>query len=327
TPIDYIELRRANVSDRKSTSGSQGYFVLGRDWFVKTIDDAALTANVSIRFYFDPNDSTTFSTEASAFSSDEGGTLGSVTWFKVDNSWEGTDIDPGTGLSGLAGYTTLSPASYGEESGLHYVQFDNLSSFSGGGAIVPVTGTLPVELLSFQGKQINREILLSWATATEVNSESFELERFSDSTFVSIGVVKAAGISSEIMAYEFIDRDIPPSRHSLVYRLKQIDIDGSFTYSNSIEVALLENLWNNGLKIFPNPATDQLTITYEAINQGVVNLEIFDLNGRRVIQKKQKPTSQPSTYSLDVSQLEVGFYLLSVEQEGNQQRVLFQVQN
>ncbi|MEM8901444.1 MAG: T9SS type A sorting domain-containing protein, partial [Bacteroidota bacterium] len=326
TPIDYIELRRANVSDRQSTSGSQGYFVLGRDWFVKTIDDAALTANVNVRFYFDPTDSTTFYTEASDFATDEGGVLGSVTWFKVDNSWEGTDINPGTGLNGLAGYTTLTPASYGEESGLHYVQFDNLSSFSGGGAIVPVTGVLPVELLSFQGKQIDREILLNWATATEVNSESFELERFADSNFVKIGEVEAAGISSETITYEFIDRDLPSNRRSLVYRLKQIDIDGSFTYSNSIEVALLENLWNNRIKVFPNPATDQLNITYEAINQGVVNLEVFDLNGRRVIQENQKANSQLNSYYLDISQLEVGFYLLSVEQEGNQQRILFQVQ-
>ncbi len=167
---------------------------------------------------------------------------------------------------------------------------------------------------------------MNWATATEVNSEAFELERFADSTFVKIGEVEAAGISSATVAYEFIDRDIPTSRRSLVYRLKQIDIDGSFTYSNSIEVALLDNLWNNSIKIFPNPATNQLNITYEAINQGVVNLEVFDLNGKRIIQEKQQPNSQPNTYSLDISQLEIGFYLLSVEQEGNQQRVLFQVQ-
>ena len=325
TPIDYIELRRANVSDRQSTSGSQGYFVLGRDWFVKTIDDAALTANVNIRFYFDPTDSTSFYSEASDFATDEGGVLGSVTWFKVDNSWEGTDIDPGTGLSGLAGYTTLTPASYGEESGLHYVQFDNLSSFSGGGAIVPVTGVLPVELLSFQGKQVNDQIILNWVTATEVNSASFELQRFSDTFFSKIGEVEAAGLSSELIQYEFVDRSASFDQRSIIYRMKQIDLDGSFTFSPSIEVLVDQNAISEKIRTYPNPATDELTISYNSLLKGEINLSIYDLNGRVIHRETRESQVGVLNMKIDVARFGAGIYLLALEQEGVPQKLIFQI--
>ncbi|MEM6767178.1 MAG: T9SS type A sorting domain-containing protein, partial [Bacteroidota bacterium] len=325
TPIDYVELRRAQEAERKSTSGSQGYFILGRDWFVKMRNDEALTAPVNIRFFFDPADSTTTQTAATDFSTDQGGISENVVWFKVDDPWTGLDIDPENGLTGLAGYTPLTPAAFGEESGLHYVQFDNLTSFSGGGASMEVSGTLPVELLSFQAAQVNNQVILNWVTATEVNSASFELERLAEGAFKTIGEVAAKGLSSEPVTYEFIDSAPPLDQEFITYRLRNIDLDGSFTYSNSIEVAVESLSSSQGMTVFPNPAQDQLTLVAELAQRGQVTISIMDINGRQILLENRTASLGTNTFELDVSQGKPGMYIISLQQEGEVYRQIVSI--
>ena len=175
TLIDYVELRRDLAANRTAISGSQGHFVMGRDWFVETVNDDALTGNVNIRFYFDPADSTAMADSAASFATRYGGTVQTPKWFKVDNSWNNGNITAAYGLSNLPGYTELV-GTYGTEGGLHYVQFNNISGFSGGGLITEVTGTLPVELLNFKAVPESSDAFLDWETASEENSSHFSLK-------------------------------------------------------------------------------------------------------------------------------------------------------
>ena len=102
-------------------------------------------------------------------------------------------------------------------------------------ALVP----LPVELVSFNAKYDNRQVVIRWATASEKDAATFSVERSSDGkNFSSVAVVSAAGTSATRREYEAIDRSM---RNGLnYYRLKQTDLDGTFTYSQVIPVQVEE---------------------------------------------------------------------------------------
>jgi hypothetical protein len=92
---------------------------------------------------------------------------------------------------------------------------------------------LPVELISFQGRTIGEENLLTWSTATEHNNDHFDVERSADGAeFEWIGTMDGAGNSQQVINYELNDRQ--PLRGYNYYRLKQVDIDGTATYSNVV---------------------------------------------------------------------------------------------
>lgn len=101
---------------------------------------------------------------------------------------------------------------------------------------ITCTSALPIELLYFTGEKNScGSNILSWATATEQNNDKFEIERSIDGVdFVKIGTLKGAGNSTQKLTYNFVDNTVNPSIN--YYRLKQIDFDGSFSYSNLISI-------------------------------------------------------------------------------------------
>lgn len=327
TLVDYIELRREQPASRKATSGSQGYFVLARDWFVKTVDNVSLTANVNVRFYYDPADSTAMQTLADNFVSSTGGSKGSVVWFKVDNTWQNSDIDPGTGLTELPGYIELTPSSFGTEGGLHYVQFDGISDFSGGGAQVEVGGTLPVELVSFTGEVIDNAVQLRWTTASESQSLAFEIERsYQGPDFQAIGRVDAAGNSSKNITYDYWDSPFQNREPTALYRLKQIDIDGSIQYSNVIEVANPGHNFVESLQVYPVPTRGKINLQYVAESTEKINIRIYAPDGKNTFQQNIFTKKGRHIISFDLKGYPAGIYLLHVELTGNRKLIKFRVE-
>ncbi|KAF0140537.1 MAG: hypothetical protein FD122_2337 [Stygiobacter sp.] len=146
-----------------------------------------------------------------------------------------------------------------------------------------ITAALPVELISFTGMQIEGEIQLTWQTATEVNNYGFNVERSSTSpgmTWEKIGFVQGHGNSNSTKSYSFTDKNAPSGK--VHYRLKQIDFDGKYEYSNIVEVNVnalnrLELAQN-----FPNPFNPVTTINYTLPNVSKVKLVIYDVTGREV---------------------------------------------
>jgi hypothetical protein len=139
----------------------------------------------------------------------------------------------------------------------------------------------PVELTSFNGTVINEIVRLNWSTATEINNFGFEIERKSETAeWIKLGFVKGNGNSNSPKTYYYSDTD-PIGGSKFLYRLKQIDNDGQFEYSDAVEVILLPmkySLYQN----YPNPFNPTTKIKFAIPEAGRVSLKIFDINGREV---------------------------------------------
>jgi len=147
-----------------------------------------------------------------------------------------------------------------------------------------VSSATPVELISFTSKKIGNTILLNWETATEVNNYGFEMQRSVVSSqiseFKTIGFIEGHGNSNSPNDYSFIDSD------NLVgvvqYRLKQIDFDGGFEYSDIVEVkSNLPKVYKLNQN-YPNPFNPSTTISYALPYDSKVKVEIFNVLGQLV---------------------------------------------
>jgi len=142
---------------------------------------------------------------------------------------------------------------------------------------------LSVELISFTASVSNEIVLLNWSTATETNNKGFEILRFTqnDDSWKSIGFVPGFGTTTEPKSYSFTDEAVSTGIYS--YRLKQIDFDGTFKYSNEINVEIDFTpkeyvLYQN----YPNPFNATTMIKYDLTNTSDVSLIIYDMLGRKV---------------------------------------------
>jgi hypothetical protein len=147
-----------------------------------------------------------------------------------------------------------------------------------------VTGTVPVELASFSGTAMQGGITLSWSTASELNNLGFEVERSTDENgFITIGFVNGVGTSTETHYYSFIDRPHFENKSRIRYRLKQVDFDGSFEYSNVIEVEVYQPLVFKLDQNYPNPFNPSTKIDYTLPADGYTELKVYDIIGNSII--------------------------------------------
>lgn len=142
-------------------------------------------------------------------------------------------------------------------------------------------GTVPVELTAFYGSLINNKVILEWITSTESNNLGFEVERKSDnSNYQTIGFVNGNGSSSNRITYNFTDQDLNHNRY--YYRIKQIDFDGTFKYSDEIfvDIPFLSDfiLHPN----FPNPFNPSTSIRFTVPVQSNVKITLIDILGREI---------------------------------------------
>ena len=149
-----------------------------------------------------------------------------------------------------------------------------VASLSGG--IVAV----PVELSAFDAYIENGKVMLNWSTATETNNSGFEIERKLNTTWEEIGFVTGSGTSTEPKSYSFIDENVSPEKY--FYRLKQIDFNGNFEYSDIIEVNVNTPTEYSLEQNYPNPFNPATTISYSIKEKGFVNLKVYDVLGNEV---------------------------------------------
>ncbi|HET6244547.1 MAG: T9SS type A sorting domain-containing protein [Bacteroidetes bacterium] len=174
-----------------------------------------------------------------------------------------------------------------------------------------LTAPLPVELLTFTAKAQEKEIKLNWATASETNSDYFLVERSQNGLeFLEVEKVKAAGNYHGLKEYTLID-DNPLSGVSY-YRLKQVDFDGTFDFSNLVAVKM--NISEKTVAFYPNPiATGE---NGRLFFQGEINEEltitITDFTGSVCFAKAVNPEKNNQLFTVTISEnLSPGLYLLT----------------
>ena len=142
---------------------------------------------------------------------------------------------------------------------------------------------VPVELTSFTANLNGNVINLNWTTATETNNKGFEIQRkINNERWETIGFKTGKGTSTNMSAYTFSDNIGSLSPGSLVYRLKQIDLDGSFKYSNEVEVQKVSIVKYNLSQNYPNPFNPSTIIKYSIEKSGLVTLKIYNILGKEI---------------------------------------------
>jgi hypothetical protein len=176
--------------------------------------------------------------------------------------------------------------------------------------------TVPVELTSFTGSSTSGNVTLNWSTATETNNMMFEIERRKEnSDFVLVGFVEGKGTTTEQHEYSYIDRDITTGKY--FYRLKQIDFDGTFEYSNEVEIEAAPSSFSLEQN-YPNPFNPATTIKFNLPAKEFVSLKIYDLLGDEVAEllNEEKPAGSHSI-EFDASGMASGTYFYKLQAGSN----------
>jgi hypothetical protein len=173
-------------------------------------------------------------------------------------------------------------------------------------------GTIPVELTSFTVKIFEGKITLQWATETETNNKGFEVQRkTTENEFEKIGFVPGFGTTTEPKLYSFTDSEVSSGKYS--YRLKQIDFDGSFGYSDEVEIEVSTPLEFSLLQNYPNPFNPITKISWQSPVSSRQTLKVYDILGNEVatLVDEEKPAGKYEV-EFDASALPSGVYFYQI---------------
>ena len=175
--------------------------------------------------------------------------------------------------------------------------------------VVAEGGPLPVKLTSFDGTYADGVANLKWQTSQELNNDRFELYRSYDgSNFELAATIAGAGNSSLPKNYSYQDRINLDG--NVYYKLKQIDIDGKFSFSNIVKLSSTDN--NGSFKVYPNPVTNSFNVLFSASKTGVANLLIRSTNGQTVYRQSISVIKGNNSVSINGYQLSSGMYYISI---------------
>jgi photosystem II stability/assembly factor-like uncharacterized protein len=181
------------------------------------------------------------------------------------------------------------------------------------GAFRTIESTIDVELTAFAAEADVNKIILSWTTATELNNLGFEIQRSkNEEEFCTVGFVNGHGTSTEQHNYIYIDIDL--NNATYFYRLKQVDNDGSFDYSQVVQVDFKAIYSYELEQNFPNPFNPVTTIRYSIPQKSNVALKVYDILGNEVTTLVNEEKDQGIyTINFDANNLASGLYLYRIQ--------------
>jgi hypothetical protein len=229
--------------------------------------------------------------------------IGSLSVTKYNGPTEDGTYNPSdaTSLTWYPSGSMITGSMYG---GL-YLEF-TITSFSefwihGG------TGVLPIELIAFDANVNSNVVDLNWATASETNNDYFTIERSQDGlTFESIDTIDGAGNSTTLLVY--FSTDAHPHEGLSYYRLKQVDFNGHFSYS---EWRAVNITGASVLSVYPNPCDGQFSLILPGAQDVMWTLRMSDVSGKIVYARN----GAKSEMSMHNAALEAGTYILTISSE------------
>jgi hypothetical protein len=176
-------------------------------------------------------------------------------------------------------------------------------------------GLLPVELSSFTGKIVDgNEVKLDWVTKTEVSNYGFNVERrINNGEWTSIGFVEGHGNSNSPKEYSYSDKDLFAGGSKFQYRLKQVDTDGQFEYSDVVEVEIMPTQFELSQN-YPNPFNPSTTIRFSLPKETQLKINIYNILGE-LVQTLAEGTYEAGYHKVtfNASSLPSGAYIYRIE--------------
>ena len=185
-------------------------------------------------------------------------------------------------------------------------------------SVANICGIVPVTLLGFKGtyNYSSGSSLLQWSTAAELNSKIFVIERSIDQgiTYSAIGSVNGRGNTNTISEYQFIDTDPKPGIN--LYRLKQIDLDGKFQYSNIVSIDVKRK--QAGIfSLYPVPANSYTILSSLETGIRPVDISIIDVSGK-IIKQQRSYIDKTQPVKLDLRSVSPGIYFVKIISVNNE---------
>jgi hypothetical protein len=210
--------------------------------------------------------------------------------------------------------TKLS-ASTASINGMNYAEISGVTSFSGGSGAIALSPdpSLPVELVSFEGWNTPLGNQLQWITFSETNNAHFVIQHSTDPLlgFEDLGQVNGAGTTTSSKSYEFLHDN--PMLGDNYYRLKQVDINGAFGYSNVI-VLKVEGSINRSV-FYPNPTLDILNYQFTNKENQQLHITISNVLGQTISSRYLSAQEGLNSYQLNLSSFSSGVYNVHVYRE------------
>jgi photosystem II stability/assembly factor-like uncharacterized protein len=190
-----------------------------------------------------------------------------------------------------------------------------------GTILATIDGGIPVELISFNAFSENNNVTLQWITGSEINNSGFEVERNQKSEdgirteWEKISFINGKGTTSESQTYSFTDKGLVPGYY--LYRLKQIDYNGSYEYSEVLEVEMELPDEISLSQNYPNPFNPTTTITFSLPKSINIKLQVYNLLGEMITELfngfKEAGTH---TVEFNATEFNSGLYFYRIEAEG-----------
>ncbi len=285
-----------DISDAAGAIGFNSKTYLGRSINITSSNYAAgvtIPTAYSLRLYYYDTEQTEYNTA----------TNGSHPYQNFDVEWwqGGTGCTLADYAGNVAGTVTnagVTSGEYGVTANGFYLQF-NLNHFTIFAA-TDNSGVLPLQLLSFTGKQNASTNLLQWTTANEINTKHFKVERSTNgNSFTSVGTVNATGSGNNNYYYD----DAVTLNGTVYYRLKMVDKNGKFTYSNIIKFS---NKQTNTITVYPNPIEATTTLQLNDVTLIGTVASIQNMNGQTVKTVALKTNFQ----AISLQEFPAGIYFL-----------------
>jgi len=182
---------------------------------------------------------------------------------------------------------------------------------------ITVAGVVPVELTSFSALGMRDGVQLNWETATEINNQRFEIERSIDSqNFTIVGFVNGRGTTTEKSTYSFIDKGVNEGKY--YYRLKQVDYNGTYEYSQVIEIEFSVPQVFSLAQNYPNPFNPATTLSFGLPVESNITLSVYNSLGE-LVKVVAQGTLQAGTHNMNFKAVDLptGIYMYTLNAKGS----------